>query len=149
MDTVDGKSPNDSTTQNTYRKLSVMKAEHQFMSDMVPRLEANMLAKKASDLTAKERRGPNKWKSIQKLADDRAAIVFGMRADKKITRELQDKIDSKLQEIETKEINSKLENEKVDVTLPEREFSRGKIHPVSQVIDEISSSVKTSLAYKC
>ena len=56
-----------------------------------------------------------------------------------IKNELQDKINSKLQEIETKEINSKLENEKVDVTLPEREFSRGKIHPVSQVIDEISS----------
>ena len=53
--------------------------------------------------------------------------------------ETEESIDSKLQEIETKEINSKLENEKVDVTLPEREFSRGKIHPVSQVIDEISS----------
>merc|ERR1712138_239105 len=26
----------------------------------------------------------------------------------------------------------------VDVTLPERNFVRGKIHPVSQVIDEIS-----------
>ena len=38
-----------------------------------------------------------------------------------------------------KEINKKLEKEKVDVTLPERPFSQGKIHPVSQVIDEISS----------
>jgi hypothetical protein len=79
---------------STYKKLSIMKAEHQFMSDMVPRLEANMLAKKASDLTAKERRGPDKWKSIQDLANDRAAIVFGMRADKKITKALQDKIDA-------------------------------------------------------
>ena len=56
-----------------------------------------------------------------------------------IKDELQEKINNKLQEIETKEINSKLKDEKVDVTLPEREFSRGKIHPVSQVIDEISS----------
>ena len=38
-----------------------------------------------------------------------------------------------------KEINSKLQNEKIDITLPERSFSQGKIHPVSQVIDEISS----------
>ena len=76
---------------STYKKLSIMKAEHQFMSDMVPRLEANMLAKKASDLTAKERK---EWKSIQDLANDRAAIVFGMRADKKITKALQDKIDA-------------------------------------------------------
>jgi len=56
-----------------------------------------------------------------------------------IKEELQEKINNKLQEIENKEINSKLENEKVDVTLPERDINQGKIHPVSQVIDEISS----------
>ena len=56
-----------------------------------------------------------------------------------IKDELQEKINSKLQEIETIEINSKLKNEKVDVTLPERDINQGKIHPVSQVIDEISS----------
>ena len=56
-----------------------------------------------------------------------------------IKEQLQEKINFKLQEIEIKEINSKLENEKVDVTLPEREIIQGKIHPVSQVIDEISS----------
>ena len=56
-----------------------------------------------------------------------------------IKDELQEKINSKLQEIEINEINSKLKNEKVDVTLPEREINLGKIHPVSQVIDEISS----------
>ncbi len=53
--------------------------------------------------------------------------------------QLQNKINSKIQELEIKEINSKLENEKIDVTLPERDIIRGKIHPVSQVIDEISS----------
>ncbi len=56
-----------------------------------------------------------------------------------IKEQLQAKINNKLQEIEIKEINSKLENEKVDVTLPERDIHQGKIHPVSQVIDEISS----------
>ena len=56
-----------------------------------------------------------------------------------IKEEVQKKINFKLQEIEIKEINSKLDNEKVDVTLPEREIKQGKIHPVSQVIDEISS----------
>ena len=39
-----------------------------------------------------------------------------------IKDELQNKILSKIEEIETKEINLKLENEKVDVTLPERDF---------------------------
>ena len=56
-----------------------------------------------------------------------------------IKEELQEKINNKIQEIEIKLINSKLENEKVDVTLPERDINQGKIHPVSQVIDEISS----------
>ena len=45
----------------------------------------------------------------------------------------------KINEIESAEINKKLEKEKIDVTLPERSFVRGKIHPVSQTIDEISS----------
>jgi phenylalanyl-tRNA synthetase alpha chain len=53
--------------------------------------------------------------------------------------ELQNLIISKINEIESKKINEKLEKEKIDVTLPERSFIRGKIHPVSQTIDEISS----------
>ena len=48
-------------------------------------------------------------------------------------------VTSKINEIEGKKINEKLENEKVDITLPERPFTRGKVHPVSQTIDEISS----------
>ncbi len=56
-----------------------------------------------------------------------------------IKEELQEKISKKFHELEIKEINEKLKNEKVDVTLPERSFEQGKIHPVSQVIDEISS----------
>ena len=56
-----------------------------------------------------------------------------------IKNELQDLIDSKINEIQSAEINEKLEKEKIDVTLPERPFISGKIHPVSQTIDEISS----------
>jgi len=44
-----------------------------------------------------------------------------------------------IKELEKSEINQKLEKDKVDVTLPARERPNGKIHPVSQVIDEISS----------
>ena len=56
-----------------------------------------------------------------------------------IKDELQDIINLKMNEVENTEINKKLEKEKVDITLPERSFVRGKIHPVSQTIDEISS----------
>ena len=57
----------------------------------------------------------------------------------KIKDELQNIITNLLKKIELKKINEKLENEKVDITLPERPIIRGKIHPVSQTIDEISS----------
>ena len=57
----------------------------------------------------------------------------------KIKDDLTHQLEQKNIEIETREINEKLKNEKVDVTLPIRPDRQGKIHPVSQVIDEISS----------
>jgi len=57
----------------------------------------------------------------------------------KIKDDLTNQLEQKNLEIETNEINEKLKNEKVDVTLPIRPDRQGKIHPVSQVIDEISS----------
>ena len=57
----------------------------------------------------------------------------------KIKEDLTRQLEQKNIEIETIEINEKLKNEKVDVTLPIRPERQGKIHPVSQVIDEISS----------
>ena len=56
-----------------------------------------------------------------------------------IKDELQNQVNFKINEIQSDEINKKLEKEKVDITLPERSFVQGKIHPVSQTIDEISS----------
>ena len=57
----------------------------------------------------------------------------------KIKNDLTNQLEQKNIEIESLEINAKLKNEKVDVTLPIRPYRQGKIHPVSQVIDEISS----------
>jgi phenylalanyl-tRNA synthetase alpha chain len=57
----------------------------------------------------------------------------------KIKDDLTHQLEKKNIEIEASEINKKLKNEKVDVTLPIRPERQGKIHPVSQVIDEISS----------
>ena len=56
-----------------------------------------------------------------------------------IKDDLTKQIEQKIFEIENSEINEKLKNEKVDITLPFRPYQQGKIHPVSQVIDEISS----------
>ena len=57
----------------------------------------------------------------------------------KIKDDLTHQLEQKNIDIENSEINEKLKTEKVDITLPTRPERLGKIHPVSQVIDEISS----------
>ena len=56
-----------------------------------------------------------------------------------IKDKLTSQIDKKFKDFENQAINEKLKDEKVDITLPIRSIQSGKIHPVSQVIDEISS----------
>ena len=48
-------------------------------------------------------------------------------------------LEKKLTDFDQSEINKKLKSEKIDVTLPGRTYFAGKIHPVSQVIDEVTS----------
>ena len=47
--------------------------------------------------------------------------------------------EKKLVDFDQSEINKKLKNEKIDITLPGRTYFTEKIHPVSQVIDEVTS----------
>ena len=90
-----------------------------------------------SELFGKNGKISNEFKKMGLLpSEDRKKASLDLNATK---NELQNLIEKKIKDIEINEINLKLKNEKVDVTLPERTFSRGKIHPVSQVIDEISS----------
>ncbi len=56
-----------------------------------------------------------------------------------LKNDLNDQLEKKLLDLENIEINEKLKGERVDVTLPIRSTRVGKIHPVSQVIDEIAS----------
>ena len=48
-------------------------------------------------------------------------------------------LEKKLTDFDQTVINKKLKNEKIDITLPGRTYFTGKIHPVSQVIDEVTS----------
>ena len=48
-------------------------------------------------------------------------------------------LERKLVDFDQSEIDKKLKNEKIDVTLPGRTYFTGRIHPVSQVIDEVTS----------
>ena len=54
-------------------------------------------------------------------------------------QELTELFNDKALKLTETEIDERIKKEKEDVTLPEKDFRIGKIHPVSQVIDEISS----------
>ena len=90
-----------------------------------------------SDLFGKNGLISSQFKKIGTIAEtERKKFASELNV---IKDELQDLINLKIKEIENEEIKEKLQKEKIDITLPERPFVRGKIHPVSQTIDEISS----------
>ena len=79
----------------------------------------------------------SEFKKIGSLPIDKKKI-FAQKINN-IKNNLLNYYNLKLEEISQREINAVILKEKVDITLPENEFKIGKIHPVSQVIDEISS----------
>ena len=79
----------------------------------------------------------NQFKNLGTItADKRKEFASSLN---KLKDNLTTQLDNKFIEIETLEINEKLKDQKIDITLPVRPFQNGKIHPVSQVIDEITS----------
>ena len=58
-------------------------------------------------------------------------------------QQVSDAIDARAQELKLSEINARLEKEWVDVTLPPRPETKGQIHPVSQVMEEITALLAT------
>ena len=115
----------------------IKKIKDEFINKLRSDLNIESVNQIKSDLFGKNGKISTSFKNLGLLpAEERKKFASDLNF---IKDELQEKINKKIQEIEIKEINSKLENEKVDITLPERNIVQGKIHPVSQVIDEISS----------
>jgi len=50
---------------------------------------------------------------------------------------LENSLQTKKSDLENKELVEKLEKEKIDTTLPPRDYSSGKIHPISQTIYKV------------
>ena len=113
------------------------KIKDDFLSKLKQRLNLSEINKIKSDLFGKNGLISSQFKKIGTIAEsERKQFASDLNI---IKDELQDLINSKINQIENAEINQKLENEKIDITLPERPYVKGKIHPVSQTIDEISS----------
>ena len=118
--------------------MSDLKNIHEeYTTKLKEKLSLDQINQIKSDLFGKNGLISSQFKTLGSL-DENKRKQFASELNK-IKDELQNTISEKLKELELKKINEKLENEKVDITLPERPFVRGKIHPVSQTIDEISS----------
>ena len=116
---------------------NLKKIKDEFFAKLKEKLSLSEINQIKSDLFGKSGLISAEFKKIGTIAEsERKKFASDLNT---IKNELQDLINSKINEIENTEINEKLEKEKIDVTLPERSFVRGKIHPVSQTIDEISS----------
>ncbi len=113
------------------------KLKEEFLLKLNNKLNLSEINQIKSDLFGKNGLVSSQFKKIGMIAEtERKKFASDLNI---IKDELQNLINSKINEIENAEIDKKLKNEKVDITLPERPFVRGKIHPVSQTIDEISS----------
>jgi len=113
------------------------KIKDEFLTKLKGKLNLSEINQIKSDLFGKNGLVSSQFKKIGTIAEtERKKFASDLNL---IKDELQSLIDTKINEVEKVEIDKKLEKEKVDITLPERSFVRGKIHPVSQTIDEISS----------
>ena len=113
------------------------KLKDEFLSKLRGKLNLSEVNKIKSELFGKNGLISTQFKKIGTIAEsEKKKFASDLNI---IKDELQSLINSKINEAENTEINKKLEQERIDITLPERSFVRGKIHPVSQTIDEISS----------
>ena len=113
------------------------KIKEEFLEKLKGGLNLSEINEIKSNLFGKNGLISSQFKKIGSIAEsERKKFASDLNI---IKDELQDLIDRKMDEIQNAEINEKLEKEKIDITLPERTFVRGRIHPVSQTIDEISS----------
>ena len=113
------------------------KIRDEFTSKLKGKLDLAKLNQIKSDLFGKNGLVSSQFKKIGNIdVSERKKFASDLNI---IKDELHDLINLKINEVEKANINEKLEKEKIDVTLPERSFVKGKIYPVSQTIDEISS----------
>ena len=115
----------------------IKKIKEEYLIKLSKKLDQREVNQIKADLFGKNGIISQEFKKIGQIQEnERKNFASNLNEIKNV---LQDQINSKLTELENLEINQKLVEEKVDITLPARSYSRGKIHPVSQTIDEISS----------
>ena len=115
----------------------IKKIKEEYLLKLNEDLDQNKLNEIKTELFGKNGVIPTKFKQLGSIAENKRK-EFASELNY-LKNELEELISKKNENIQNQEINKKLENEKIDITLPGRTYFAGKIHPVSQVIDEVTS----------
>lgn len=75
-------------------------------------------------------------KEMGKLSKEERPVIG--KVANEVREALEEAISSKKDELKTIEKNKKLKEEVIDVTMPSKKVRVGKLHPISQIIDEVS-----------
>ena len=101
------------------------KIKEEFLTKLNGKLNLSEINEIKSNLFGKNGLISSQFKKIGSIAvNERKKFASDLNV---IKDELQELINSKINEIEISEINEKLKKEKIDITLPERSFFQGKI----------------------
>ena len=115
----------------------IKKIKEQYLLKLDKVLDQNKLNEIKTELFGKNGIISNQFKQLGSINEDKRK-EFASELNF-LKNELQELILKKNESIQNQEINKKLKNDNVDVTLPGRTYFTGKIHPVLQVIDEVTS----------
>ena len=80
-------------------------------------------------------------KGLKDLSIEEKKIVGALANE--ITEKLETAIKTKYSEFYRKELDARLQKEKIDITLPSKFISRGKVHPITSTTNEIVSIFQT------
>lgn len=75
-------------------------------------------------------------KNLKDLSDEDKRVIGSLANE--VYNKLENNINIKGEELYKQELNKKLEGEKIDITLPSDYRPQGKVHPLTQTINEIS-----------
>ena len=80
-------------------------------------------------------------KNLKDLSDEDKRVVGAFANE--IAQKLESEVKNKYDEFYKKELDEKLKCEKIDVTLPGKSIPMGKVHPITQTINEITEIFHT------
>ena len=111
----------------------IKKIKDEFLLKLKENLDLDQINQIKMDLFGKNGLISSQFKQLGKVAEEeRKKFASNLNS---VKDELQNLITKKIDNIEIREINQRLEKEKIDITLPERPFTQGKMCRACLLLD--------------